>query len=782
MKLQIDNLDGIGFRDYTASIDASRLPRVVRRLNQPSELVFSLVAVTPDFVVPVNGARVILGRTNGQDVFTGYLTAPPVYEFLGWREQGPAYRYNLVAQSDEVLLDQKRPPDRPPFVGRSAGEALRQLTEDLLAGGFDTSGVQDLETLALYRADPQKTWSEHASAIALLARGSYRVSGGKLFFAPIGAAVYVLDESDANFSPGNLKLQPLDRLLNDVTAIGNVEPQAYVRDYFVGTGTSLKFYLSQTPFTGHSQTLFIEEFSGAGLDPVRWTLADAAGVVTVSQGKLHVAGGTGIDGGTRVDFIEQVELGGAFVLQHGDVLFTAASDAVIGGLYPGPVSVAGCLAGFRISPNGPQSTIQAIVAGVTTGPVISTVAAHHYVFTTRFYSLEIYRRQQVFHSAARPAGNGRGGAEIPADVRVVLEVHEIDPANPASLVATATVLYDGLIGGAPTSCTYALVNAGNLHCEIAFTRLVRAIDTEVRSAPQGAGYRTRLVGALSDGAQCTVVSGPTLDFFPQYVPAPGELIEVRYRGTGRAMARVSNPANQPQRLRQGDDGARAAVKHLKLPAARTAADCENAALALLDDGVATGWMGEYETWGDFLPGSAQDIFPGDAVEVHAQSRTANFQAIVRRVEIAVKDLSQDHSWYKIAFADDAADNPACTFEAGQVVSTPNVTELTDTQVGTTFLPELTAAAINGVTSTTVTVDVGAMPPTGGGIEVRWTDAGWGPDNDRNLAGRFSTRSFTLPRLSRVEDYFLRPYDASQPPKYSRYSVALHIDFPYEYLP
>jgi len=63
-------------------------------------------------------------------------------------------------------------------------------------------------------------------------------------------------------------------------------------------------------------------------------------------------------------------------------------------------------------------------------------------------------------------------------------------------------------------------------------------------------------------------------------------------------------------------------------------------------------------------------------------------------------------------------------------------------------------------------------------EVRWSDAGWGPYNDQNLAGRFTTQTFTLPRLAKVQDYFLRQFDASTPPKYSRFSAALHIDHPY----
>ena len=76
-----------------------------------------------------------------------------------------------------------------------------------------------------------------------------------------------------------------------------------------------------------------------------------------------------------------------------------------------------------------------------------------------------------------------------ADVRVVLEVHEIDPANPATEIAASTVLYDGVITSAPAYCSYVLVNAASMQCSIAFTRLIAAPDTEVRSALPGAELR-----------------------------------------------------------------------------------------------------------------------------------------------------------------------------------------------------------------------------------------------------------------------------------------------------
>ena len=63
-----------------------------------------------------------------------------------------------------------------------------QLTQDLLPGFFDTSGVQDVDVLAAYLPDPQKTWPQHAAEIAVEARGSYRAMNGALTLAPVGSA------------------------------------------------------------------------------------------------------------------------------------------------------------------------------------------------------------------------------------------------------------------------------------------------------------------------------------------------------------------------------------------------------------------------------------------------------------------------------------------------------------------------------------------------------------------------------------------------------------------
>ena len=162
--------------------------------------------------------------------------------------------------------------------------------------------------------------------------------------------------------------------------------------------------------------------------------------------------------------------------------------------------------------------------------------------------------------------------------------------------------------------------------------------------------------------------------------------------------------------------------------------------------------------------------------MNAPSRLAQFRATVREVEIEAKDLANDRAFYKMKFANDAAVPLACEFSATMLrepIAADRVTGSTASQyVSATWGAEITA-----VTSTTVTIDAGLVSSAGGGVEVRRSDSGWEPGNDRNLVGRYSTRNFTVPRLTRVQDYWMRQYDASTPRKYSRYSTLLHLDYP-----
>ncbi len=250
--------------------------------------------------------------------------------------------------------------------------------------------------------------------------------------------------------------------------------------------------------------------------------------------------------------------------------------------------------------------------------------------------------------------------------------------------------------------------------------------------------------------------------------------------------------NLPEPLRKGAlVTSRANVRQIVFPVFDSEYRVETAA----DDSVQQAWQGEYKIVSDFLP--VEDVLPGNAVRISVPSRGADFNAIVRQVELEVVSLADDRSHYDIKFANDACDPLALKFDAvalpepagtvydlGTPSSSPLIDSLsaariydTGTPSSSLYINSLTAAQVTNVIATEITMDAGVAPPTGGGIEVRRSDGGWGPGDSDNLAGRFTTQQFTMPRLERVQGYYLRQYDGSSPAKYSRYSVLLRVDYP-----
>ncbi len=770
MKLIIDNQDGLGQQDYTPWVDTEHLPKIIRKLNRAATMTAWLASADTAFRLPVSGARVILQRGDGVRLFTGYLAAAPEQQYLGYAQPGAAWRYLLRAVDDSWLLDRSALPARSPFGLRTAGDALRTITNDVLPGGLDASGVRDVSPVYQYVTHPQRTWSEHANELAVMARASYRASDGKLCFQPVGSVSFPINEGAANFCPEGLTLLQSDELRNDVTILGDLEPVLYVRDYFLGNGVTLAFYLSETPYSKSAVTVFREDYDTGGLEPTLWSVSDPNHKISVNAGSLQISGGP-----ATMSFVEQIELAGGLVLQHGQVTFAAASSAVLGALYNGTIANSNCIAGFQISPSGSNSAIQALINGALTGPVIATTAGHQYSFVTQIICNEAHRTHRTYLSSVHPAGNGRGGDAVAAAMRVLLQVHDIDPNNPATFAVPATVLFDDVLGAPPGFATYGLLNATNLNATLSFSRLQQTPGVEIRSMIPGDAFRTRLSGQLADGGECYVTSAAELRFYPPYPPQQNEQIVVAYRSSARAMARVQDMASIAVHANGADSGRRSMVKRLKLPEAPSSVDCENAALALLDDTVQPAWTGEYRVVSDFLP--ASDVLPGDAVQVTAASRGAAFMAIVREADVQVVSLDDDRSEYAIRFANDAATGLTTEFE-NMTLPEPLTTVFTATGPSASlYLAPLTAAQVTGVASTSISVDMGQGPAPGGGFEVRRTDGGWGLGADGNLVGRYTTQAFSLPRLSRVQDYYLRQYDASSPAKYSRDSALLHVDYP-----
>src|SRR5882757_346877 len=103
VKITIDNLDGNGALDYTASLSGATPLTIERKFNQPSSCIFSVAAAT--VAVPNSGARVVVTADNAVILFTGYAIAAPARLYAGMGTTGPAYVLQVSCLSDEIVLD-----------------------------------------------------------------------------------------------------------------------------------------------------------------------------------------------------------------------------------------------------------------------------------------------------------------------------------------------------------------------------------------------------------------------------------------------------------------------------------------------------------------------------------------------------------------------------------------------------------------------------------------------------------------------------------------------------
>jgi hypothetical protein len=94
------------------------------------------------------------------------------------------------------------------------------------------------------------------------------------------------------------------------------------------------------------------------------------------------------------------------------------------------------------------------------------------------------------------------------------------------------------------------------------------------------------------------------------------------------------------------------------------------------------------------------------------------------------------------------------------------------------LANLQQLAVTSLTDTALQVDAGTALPAGWGVEVRRKDWEFGVGIDSaDLVLRSPVRSFSIPRAAQVERFYVRMYDVSTPPLYSRFSSAIFVNAP-----
>ena len=208
-------------------------------------------------------------------------------------------------------------------------------------------------------------------------------------------------------------------LANDVTVCGEVEPCAYVTEFFQGDGTTLLFDLGEEPWmppASKSKPL-TDNFQGPAINTQIWNVDDPGAALTLTSAGLTCGGGGSNIGTTVLSAISNLELGGGLVIEAGSVQFGQNTSGIINGFFgAGETTVAACIAGFQISQASGATTIAPLVNGIVAGSSFTAVAGHLYTLRLRFYSSDVQRLLQAYYAVGTDNGLERFGCK-PAPCR-----------------------------------------------------------------------------------------------------------------------------------------------------------------------------------------------------------------------------------------------------------------------------------------------------------------------------------------------------------------------------
>jgi hypothetical protein len=555
-------------------------------------------------------------------------------------------------------------------------------------------------------------------------------------------------------------------LANDVTLSGQIEPTAYVSEMFLGDGATTVFTLSDEPFRTSNPTLLIDSFDLAAFNTQIWNVSDPGSHLSLGGAGLVLSGGNGYDGQTTLAAIDQVEMGGSLVVEAGKVQLTTPSDGVLCGLYSGATQRGNCFAGYNVRQSGGSTVITPFVNGAEVGTTYTLLSGHTYTFRIRLHSPEVQRVMQTYYTRVDGAIESFGGGLVAASMKLVFDL--VDLGNASN--TPATVLYDGAVTTSPASCSFAAIDSVQLTGSMGYCSVTQNGSAWVVSTLPSGASETRLIGIAGGGVDCKIAATGVVTFFAGRVPVAGEVITVSYRLRSRAVARLEDAASVAAEAAGGMPGTARWLGKVVRPIARSSVDCESAAQAVLSfaSSRAAAIAGSYVSINP-----AADVWPGDVLSITANGQTIN--VVVRQVAIADGAASPEALTYRIAFANDWAEALGMTLS--EAIATDAYLPTTASSASGAVLANLQQLTVTSATTTALQIDAGVVPPTGGGFEVSLRDWDFGAGVNQNLVLRSPVRNFTIPRSAQVERYYVRMYDGSTPPLYSRLSSAIFTNLP-----
>jgi hypothetical protein len=761
-------------QDYTAALDSAYSLTIERKLNEPSlcQLWLSL-PFNGSLQTPLRNQSLLVSGDDGTSYFTGYIAVSPLPEYAGVGIEGPRYRIAIQALSDELLLDQLSMAPSKGATGETAGSLMTALVTRTGSTSLSTQALTLNSALSSFVPDAGASWSKSAGQVASQARASYRALDGALTLATVQCVVHSLNETDGSLNLGNLTLasEVKRALANDVTVCGEDEPVAYVTEYFLGDGVTTQFNLAANPyFPPTSKSDLIRElFNESQIDLRVWGNSGGYGYLSLGAGGLVMQGGNGIDGQTLLTWLDPVEMGGTLLLEATGVTLASGSTGILAGFFSGLETQFGCTAGFQATAQQGTGavTLQPIIQGIASGTTYTLNAANQYSLRIRVHCPENERALAIYRSYGDSGAITYGGQWILAPGKLQFEIQEY--VN--GVAGMPVTLYDGSVASLPGACTVVAASSINLIGTMRALNLTNLGSGWVVSTPASGSPRTRRVGTTAEAAECHLERGGALVFYTGFTPSVGEQIAVSYRTVGRAVGRAVNATSQQALAQAGLPAVATWIGSVTSPATRSSQDCRNAALTMEQAAASVSalWSGGYKgTRASF----ATDVWPGDALQLNAPTANLNAQVVVRSVKVSYRASYPDLVEYGITFANDWADDLAIKTSA----AVPADAWL-PAPVAPTVLANLNGLTVTAISGSSVTVNAGVVPTTGGGFEIRKRDFAFMPGEDPDLVMRGSQPNMTFTRTTASDRFYIRMYDGAKPPNYSEFSAALFINLP-----
>lgn len=515
---------------------------------------FALVPGDASFVKLNRGNYVKFTTATYPVWFTGYITNEPQYTYLGMRGHQPVWGYAYEASSDDIILSQNALGIIPPFINTSQGNILKALAEIIAPGLFDYTNVHNGMTLARYVVDPTKKFSDVAKEFCDSAVHRFYGLDKKLYFQSKStiATGLTIDGNDLHFTPGDLTLQASTNqpIINDAVVIGDIEPQTYVNEYFIGSGFDAQESLIESVYGVNSSVLLDDDFASGTIDKTKWIVYDQpANYLRLSNGYLNVVGGSGAGAyDAHLDSANLIPLSGAINITHGDFDFVPQTSdnldcGVIGGLWTAAPNSAftGCLYGLRIHKASGAVSLNPIVAGVvdtsqvvaidpvgnagatppawsstvtyslgnkvsysgtkyeavasslnvtpgTNPSVWAVMVAPRYVIRTVFSAQRVFRSGQTYNYIKADGTVGTYGGTAYADVITASTyVTEIDVNTGAVTAGFPKVLTNSFtVLSTQAYATYILVASNDLHLSVSGVTVSTPMQASLSIQPKGA--------------------------------------------------------------------------------------------------------------------------------------------------------------------------------------------------------------------------------------------------------------------------------------------------------